>query len=368
MKSFLINSKTRKNKSQVLSVLILFIAFIFAQSISANYSYPDSLIFNDEQTVLHADGFDSLYFSSIITKNKYLSNYNPYDYPEDSIPEFSDEIIRQRLEIMNTMSPFDFEFNEEVRNYIIFFSGKRRGLISRALSKADFYFPLFEEMLDKYNLPIELKYLSIVESALNPNAKSRAGAVGLWQFMPSTGRMYGLKYNSQIDERRDMWDATEAACRHFADLYAIYNDWNLVLAAYNAGPGNVNKAIRRSDSATGYWEIYNYLPRETRGYVPAFIAVNYVMTYHIQHNISAADNELPFEYQALDTICINKKMSFSEIAKMSNLDMSTIQELNPQYTRKYVPATSVKPMVITLPNAGIASFIRYRNDILALEN
>lgn len=343
-----------------------FLFITLTNQAKASTAYPDSLLFLE--TISSADLFDSLCRQTLSIPEKNFNYSNPYGYSYDSIPIFPDSVYIARLEKINTLSPFNFAFNEEVRNYILFFSGKRQGLISRALVKADYYFPIFEEMLDKYNLPIELKYLSIVESALNPNAKSRAGAVGLWQFMPGTGRLYGLVYNSTLDERRDVWQSTEAACRHFADLYAIYHDWNLVLAAYNAGPGNVNKAIKRSNGLSSYWEIYDFLPRETRGYVPAFIAINYVMTYHIHHNIYASDDDLmEFSSQSLDTICINKKLSFSEIALMASVDISTVSDLNPQYSKKYVPATSENPMTVTLPLPAIANFIRYRIDILALE-
>jgi membrane-bound lytic murein transglycosylase D len=357
-----------------LTTFFLFFSFISLSLVSyAGISFPDSLS-NQEMVeepplgLNHADAFDSLYLQvfSLHQNSEYAFDlYNPYGYAADSIPLLSDSILRLRIDEMNVQSPFNFAFNEEVRNYILFFSGKRRRLISKALTRSEYYFPLFESLLDKYNLPLELKYLSVVESALNQSARSRAGAVGLWQFMPSTGRMYGLSYNSRLDERKDMWESTEAACRHFVDLYNIYGDWNLVLAAYNAGPGNVNKAIRRSDSAGGYWEIYNYLPRETRGYVPAFIAVNYMMQYAPSHNIYPYGPEE--DYKWVDTLYVREKLSFSKIAAMAHVDKKIVELYNPKFPKKYVPASSSKPLSITLPLEAVSRYIRYREDLLAMD-
>ena len=289
----------------------------------------------------------------------------PYAFDADSIPVYPDSVYYERLEALNIMSPFDLRFNEEVRNYIIFFSSRRAGMISRALANKEYYFPLFEQLLDKYNLPQELKYLAVVESALNPNARSRAGAVGLWQFMPSTGRLYGLKYNSRIDERRDMWDATEAACRHFVDLYNIYHDWDLVLAAYNSGPGNVNRAVYRAgDSITAYWHIRQYLPRETRGYVPAFIAVNYLMNYPAEHNIKPAFS-IDENIAALDTVYVDEKLYLSKIAAGADIPLATIKKLNPQYRKGYIPASKKHKYKLTLPAEAMPLFIKYRQEVIS---
>ena len=348
--------------------VFLFLSLGFSL-ISIKAAVPDSLIqLEAEQELSAADAFDSLYFHAFQNQNqKSFPSFNPYGYAPDSIPVYSDSVLSRRIQELNIHSPFHFVLNEEVRNFILYFSGKKRGYIGRALARADFYFPLFEELLDKYNLPQELKYLSVVESALNPVARSRAGAVGLWQFMPSTGRMYGLTFNSKIDKRKNMWEATEAACRHFVDLYNIYQDWNLVLAAYNAGPGNVNRAIKRSDSAGGYWQIYNYLPQETRGYVPAFIAVNYLMNYPAAHNIQIFEPEEK-NLSHLDTLMVREKLTFNEISTMAEIDYQELKDLNPHFTKKYIPATSKKPMCLTLPLDNLALFIRYRRDFVALED
>jgi len=216
-------------------------------------------------------------------------------------------------------------------------------------------------MLDKYNIPQELKYLSIIESALNPVATSRARAVGLWQFMAATGRMYGLNSSYSIDDRMDPYKATEAACQHLADLYDIYEDWFLVLAAYNAGPGNVNKAIRRSGSSD-YWEMRAHLPRETQAYVPAFIAVNYLMKYSASHNISPYEEGI--SYYDIDTVKIYTKLNFSDLASWLNIPQNTIEMLNPQYTRNYIPS-SKEGNIICLPVDIIGDFILNQKLILS---
>jgi membrane-bound lytic murein transglycosylase D len=288
-----------------------------------------------------------------------------YQFKEDSIPAYLDTTYAARLNKMDIKSPFSFQYNESVRNMILFYSIRRPGLIRKALKTKELYFPLFEEMLDKYQLPMELKYLAVVESALNPKAKSRVGAMGLWQFMPGTGRLYGLHINSKIDDRMNIYKATEAACQHFADLYARYHDWNLVLAAYNAGPGNVNKAIRRSGTSTDYWEIRRYLPRETQSYVPAFVAVNYLMQYYEAHNINLNNTSDNISYYETDTIYVNEKMTFSQIADWLEMDIKEVAALNTQYKKKYIPSSTTKKYVLTLPNNKIGEFILNKKLIIS---
>jgi len=348
-------------------VLSFFIGFTtLSTSLNGNSNHPDSTLIYYQES--QSDMFDSLLVEFLTETPLFTDDFvNPYGYEFDSVPVFEDSILRYRIEELNALSPFHFIYNEEVRNYIYYFSSKKRGFISRAMARAEFYFPIFEEMLDKYQLPLELKYLAIVESALNPNAKSRAGAVGLWQFMPGTGKMYGLSFNSQLDLRREIYQSTEAACRHFVDLFQIYHDWNLVLAAYNAGPGNVNRAIKKSDYATGYWEIYEFLPKETRGYVPAFIAVNYLMNYSMHHNIYAAANDIEFELQQIDTIGVNEKITFKQLSEITSISLATIEYLNPQYPKKYIPAKTWHPMILTLPREGINRYIDHQRNIELLE-
>jgi membrane-bound lytic murein transglycosylase D len=221
------------------------------------------------------------------------------------------------------------------------------------LGMADYYFPLVEQILDEHNLPLELKYLAIVESALNPTAVSRVGASGFWQFMLPTGKSYGLEINSLVDERRDPVKATHAACRYFEDMYDIYQDWHLVLASYNCGPGNVNKAIRRAGGKMDFWQIYQYLPRETRSYVPLFIAASYVMNYYCDHNICPIQTTLPL---STDTIMVNRMLHLQQVADLTQMDIEQIRALNPQYKRDIIPG-NVKPSVLKLPTAKSFAYV-----------
>jgi len=307
---------------------------------------------------------DSIYAEGFISEEELHPWSFVYQFKDDSIPAYLDTTYSIRLQKMDIKSPFSFQYNEAVRNMILFYSNRRPALIRKAQITKELYFPLFEEMLDKYQLPMELKYLAVVESALNPKAKSRVGARGLWQFMPGTGRLYGLHVNSKIDDRMNIYKATEAACQHFSDLYARYHDWNLVLAAYNAGPGNVNKAIRRAGTSTDYWAIRPYLPRETRSYVPAFIAVNYLMQYSDAHNIKYEKNP-EMNYYSLDTVYVHEKMTFSQIADWLEMDVRDIEKLNTQYKKKYIPSSTTKSYVLTLPNSKIGEFILNKELIIS---
>lgn len=272
-------------------------------------------------------------------------------------PTFSDSIYIDRLSRMPVI--MEMPYNDIVRKFIDTYTIRLRNQVSFMLSACNFYMPIFEEALDAYNLPLELKYLPIIESALNPSAVSRAGATGLWQFMLTTGKLYGLESNSLVDERRDPIKATWAAARYLKDMYNIYKDWNLVIAAYNCGPGNVNKAIRRAGGKTDYWAIYNYLPRETRGYVPAFIAANYVMTYYCKHNICPMETNIP---QATDTVLVNRNLHFEQIADICHIPLEEIKSLNPQYKRNIVPGNT-KPYILRLPTEAISSFIDNQDTI-----
>lgn len=274
-------------------------------------------------------------------------------------PLFSDSVYIDRLSRMQTV--MEMPYNEIVRKFIDMYAGRLRNQVSFMLSASNFYMPIFEEALDAYNLPLELKYLPIIESALNPSAVSRAGASGLWQFMIGTGKIYGLESNSLIDERRDPIKASWAAARYLKDLYNIYHDWNLVIAAYNCGPGNINKAIRRSGGETDYWSIYNYLPRETRGYVPAFIAANYVMTYYCDHNICPMETNIPAN---TDTVQVNKNLHFEQIADLCHVPMEEIRSLNPQYKKEIIPGES-KPSTLRLPLNSVSTFIDRQDTIYA---
>ena len=274
-------------------------------------------------------------------------------------PSISDSIYIDRLSRIPSI--IEMPFNDIVKKHIEAYTTRLRNKVSFILAAANFYMPLFEEALDAYDLPLELKYLPIIESALNPTALSRQRASGLWQFMLRTGKIYGLENNSLVDERRDPIKSTWAAARYLKDLYNIYKDWNLVLAAYNCGPGNVNKAIRRAGGATDYWEIYPFLPKETRGYVPGFIAANYVMHYYCEHGICPMDTQLP---ATSDTIHIHKDLNLNQVAGVCNIDIEQLRSLNPQYKKDIVPGNS-KTYILRLPNNTANQFIELQDSIYA---
>lgn len=274
-------------------------------------------------------------------------------------PAISDSVYIDRLSRIPSI--IEMPFNDIVKKHIEAYTNRLRNKVSFILAAANFYMPLFEEALDTYDLPLELKYLPIIESALNPTALSRQRASGLWQFMLRTGKIYGLENNSLVDERRDPIKSTWAAARYLSDLYNIYKDWNLVLAAYNCGPGNVNKAIRRAGGATDYWEIYPFLPKETRGYVPGFIAANYVMHYYCEHGICPMETQLP---ASTDTIHIHKDLNLKQVAGVCNIDIEQLRSLNPQYKKDIVPGNS-KPYILRLPNNTVSQFIEMQDSIYA---
>lgn len=272
-------------------------------------------------------------------------------------PQFSDSVYIDRLYRMPVI--MEMPYNNIVRKFIDLYTGKLRNQVAFMLSAYNFYMPIFEEALDAYGLPLELKYLPIIESSLNPRAVSRAGASGLWQFMLTTGKMYGLESNSLVDERRDPIKATWAAARYLKELYNIYGDWNLVIAAYNCGPGTINKAIRRAKGSTDYWEIYSFLPRETQGYVPAFIAANYVMTYYCDHNICPLKTDMP---ASSDTIQVTQKLHLQQVSDLCGISMEQLQSLNPQYKHNIVPGNT-KPQTLRLPTTHISRFIDLQDTI-----
>lgn len=276
-------------------------------------------------------------------------------------PVVSDSIYIDRLS--RIPSVIELPFNDAVKKSIEAYTIRLRNKVSFMLAAANFYMPIIEEALDAYDLPMELKYLPVIESALNPQALSRRRASGLWQFILSTGKLYGLENNSLVDDRRDPIKSTWAAARHLKDLYNIYKDWNLVLAAYNCGPGNVNKAIRRAKGETDYWAIYNYLPRETRGYVPAFIAANYVMNYYCEHGICPMESELP---ATTDTIQINRQLHLQQVADVCGISVEQLRSLNPQYKKDIIPGNS-KPYALRLPESQIKNFIEKQDSIFAYQ-
>lgn len=286
-----------------------------------------------------------------------------YDYKD--VPEFSDSVYCARLNEMNKTSPFHLDCNEAVLKNIKFFAEKRRNFASVTLGRSKLYFNMYEEVLAKHNLPIELKYLSVIESGLRPTVKSRAGALGLWQFMYRTGKAFGLDQNSYVDERMDPILATEAAAKYLKYLYGLYEDWNLALAAYNAGPGNVNKAIRRSGGKMTYWEIRPFLPRETQGYVPNFIAMAYLMTYYAEHNIEP--REAKFHDFDVDTVCLKGSLNMAVIDSLIKWPVEDIQALNPVFKTTFIPETE-RHSCINIPTKYLNEWIAMEDSIYVLDS
>ena len=288
---------------------------------------------------------------------QYFTKREDYCHDDEANVYFPDSVYASRLASLPRIIPMPY--NNVVRDCIDLYTERRRNLVRYMLGMADYYFPIIEEVLDKHGLPIELKYLAVVESALNPVALSRVGACGLWQFMLPTGKQYGLAINSLVDVRRDPVKATEAACAYFKDMYAIYKDWNLVMASYNCGPGNVNKAIKRSGGKTNFWDIFPYLPKETRSYVPLFIAANYVMNYYCDHNLCPLETNLPL---ATDTIHVNKMLHLQQVSEVLQVDLEQLRALNPQYKRDIVPGNT-GDAVLKLPASDTYAFVDKEDSI-----
>ncbi|MDY5639037.1 MAG: LysM peptidoglycan-binding domain-containing protein [Parabacteroides sp.] len=291
---------------------------------------------------------DSLFHSWHV---QYFSKKEEFCHDDEENVFFPDSVYAERLQRLPNL--ISLPYNNIVRDCIDLYADRKRNLVRYMLGMADFFFPIIEQILDEHGLPLELKYLAVVESALNPVALSRVGASGLWQFMLPTGKIYGLQINSLVDERLDPLKATQAACKYFKDMYAIYGDWNLVLASYNCGPGNVNKAIRRSGGKRDFWDIFPYLPKETRSYVPLFIAANYIMNYHCEHNLCAMQTSLPL---ATDTVMVHDMLHLQQVADVLHIDLETLKALNPQYRREIIPGNT-QPSVLKLPAAETYAFV-----------
>jgi membrane-bound lytic murein transglycosylase D len=321
----------------------------------------DDLLVNIDEYENNLDSLITLWHARTLSDSFVFDSIN--DNEEQLVEELPDSVYIQRLE--EIQSPIVFPFNKQVKSYIKLYTQKRRDQVALMLGLSDYYFPIFEAALDAHDMPLELKYLPVIESALNPLAFSHAGASGLWQFMYYTGKQYGLKVDSYVDERRDPYYATEAAVKFLSDLYDIYGDWYLVIAAYNCGPGNVNKAIRRSGGKRNFWEIYYRLPQETRGYVPAFVAAAYTFTYARDHNIVASHVTLPL---ATDTIMVSQPLHFEQIADLTHVQKEVLRELNPMYRRDVVPAgKKIYPLRLPFIDATLFASIEdtiytYRRD------
>jgi membrane-bound lytic murein transglycosylase D len=295
--------------------------------------------------------------------NELTSDIQSIDIDQNVDYDLSTQLLKERLKILDSKSDFHIEYNKGLENIIKHYLKNRKKSYERLMGLSQYYFPVFEEKLAKYNVPLEIKYLAIVESALNPRAVSKAGATGLWQFMYGTGKQYNLDINTFVDERSDLLKSTEAACQYMVNMYAIFGDWDLVLASYNAGPGNVTKAIRRSGGKQNYWNIRPYLPQETQGYVPAFIATMYIYEFHKEHGI--VPQKAVMNTYATDTILVRNKMTFKQISDLLDISVAELQFLNPSYKRDYVPFMIDKKHYLRLPLDKVAVFTSNEDKIYA---
>jgi membrane-bound lytic murein transglycosylase D len=335
------------------SVLVLFITVLTLKAVQVS----DTILKKDDGNIERITrDLDSLVNSWYV---KLALSTDPGTYAGDSvIAEFSDSVYKERLSEINSI--IKLPYGNIIRNHIQVYTRLKVEDFRAILGLKDYYFPMIEDIFDSYGLPTELKYMAVIESALNPNAVSRAGATGMWQFMYSTGRFYGLTINSIVDERRDPVKATHAAARYLRDMYEIYNDWILVIAAYNCGPGNVDKAIRRSGNRKDYWEIYYRLPRETRGYIPQFVAATYAINNYKEHNIRPLPLNIPI---STDTLMVNHDIHLSQISEVMNIPLGELRALNPQYRTGLIPG-STKPQPLRLPMNHLGDFIDLNDTII----
>ncbi|MEY4835590.1 MAG: hypothetical protein RI980_1705 [Bacteroidota bacterium] len=353
-------------KKIVLVILSLFLTnALFAQEnnqiipalFTPKISYLDSLkaTFSNHAT---SNCIDERWMKEIADAT--LSNEMFFDIENMNIDEkvaynLDTELLKKRLHKLDVQSPFVIEYNPALENVIKSFLKNRSKSFERQMAIAEYYFPLFEEKLSKYNLPLEIKYLAIVESALQPKAKSKVGAGGLWQFMPETGKQYKLKITTYVDERHDPIKSTEAACHYMMNMYEIFGDWSLVLASYNCGPSNVSKAIRRSGGKTDYWEIRKYLPRETANYLPAFLATMYIYEFKKEHGLVPHKAEM--KYAETDTVMLKHAMTFKQLSDLLDISEAQLEYLNPIYKSKYIPSIEEETFYLRLPKNKIGIFV-----------
>lgn len=335
-----------------------------AQIEREDYTAPEDSIttddtMDDEDDVIEVDGtaFD-LPEGMTLDVDQLLQEWHAQQYLSAEGETVTGEAVtltpeEYRDRLSRIPAVMEMPYNDVVRQFIEKYTGRLRRSVSYMLGASNLYIPTFEAALDAQGLPLELRYLPVIESALKPTAVSHAGATGLWQMMLATGKRYDLEVNSLVDERRDPFKSTDAATRYLKDLYGIYSDWNLVLAAYNCGPTNVNKAIHRAGGEKDFWKIYPYLPAETRGYVPAFIAANYVMTYYCEHGITPMQTAYPM---GTDTVMVSRDLSMEQVAALCNIDLDTVKALNPQYRTTIIPG-SIKPYALCLPTEMLNTFI-----------
>ena len=345
---------------------LLIAAMLFSANCAMQAQTENDIIVTDqrgqEEIIMLPEGMT-------VNIDSMMNEYNAKTYLQpdtnckykDINPMFSREVYIDRLKRLPNI--MEMPYNDEVQTCIDRYAGRFRRNVSYMLGACNLYMPIFEQALEEYGLPLELKYLPVIESSLNPKAVSRVGATGLWQFMITTAKQYGLEVNSLVDERCDPIKASYAAAHYLKDLYRIYGDWNLVIAAYNCGPDNISKAIHRADGETDYWKIYPYLPKETRGYVPAFIAANYIMNYYCEHNICAMETRLPTK---TDTIMVNRNIHFEQISAICGVDIDLLRTLNPQYRRNIVNGYT-RPSILRLPQEAINVFIDNEDSIYAYQ-
>ena len=280
---------------------------------------------------------------------------------------FNEELIRLRLDSLNRLTPLELTYNQTVLKFIKFYIKQRKSQVAKLLALSDYYFPIFEEYLDKYSMPLELKYIPIIESSLRVDARSPAGAVGIWQFMYYTAKEYNLRINSYLDERKDVYKSTEAACQYLNKAFNIFDNWELAVASYNCGRGNVTKALRRSGGELNYWKIRPFLPRETRNYIPALISVIYVMNYASEHGIKA-DTTYSIDTHTIDTIQLKKPIKISHLAEVLQIEQSLIEDLNPVYKNKLVPYRSGEKFHVVLPHYKWGVFLNNEDSVYSLLN
>jgi membrane-bound lytic murein transglycosylase D len=330
-------------------IIFILIGIIATNVISAQAILSDNTVF-----------LASVDSNTVKLRNKlfpivWQGDLNIYGFEENEVPVYSNEDIKTRLSLLETEIPLDY--NEQVRPYIDLYTVRKRKLLAKVLTLSKLYFPTIEEIFDREGIPLEMKYLAVIESALNHAATSPVGAAGMWQFMAPTGNMYGLKTTSNLDERRDFIKSTEASVKYFKNSYRVYGDWLLVIASYNCGMGNVNKAIRKSGGKRSFWEIMPYLPRETRGYVPAFIAATYAMNYASEHNIYPTELDLNYH---TDTVQVDNRYSLEQLSMALDISVEEIKQLNPSLRRGYLPFTANK-VSLTLPYNKIIKFASVNN-------
>ncbi|MFN5032349.1 MAG: LysM peptidoglycan-binding domain-containing protein [Flavobacteriia bacterium] len=344
------------------SLIICFLTGVYSQKAAHLVKPGDTL--NKDPFINTVEQSLRLFLTDYVNKNEYDSIIKALNYEPDHIPQFTDEQYCEHIKKLNETTPFKFECNQATLSTIKFFVKSRRSFARIILGRSNLYFDMFEEKLSEYGLPLELKFLPVIESGLRPQVKSHAGALGLWQFMYRTGLYFGLKENSYLDERMDPVLATDAACRYLKQLYGIYGEWNLALAAYNAGPGNVNHAIRRSGNKTTYWEVRPYLPSETQAYVPNFLAAAYLLTFHAEHNILPIEPKV--HYAQLDTMCLSSGMHMATISKLVNWPVDDIKSLNPVYKSTYIPKTN-PGQCISGPLEKIGLLVSLEDSLYAME-